>query len=119
MRKKLNLYVDKPVVKAFCPVDKMWVVVTDKTPSVVYKGNRYYFCSSEDHGGRRMDQEFLNNPDRYEAEARLHLEQEKEKTKPARPGTDIQYECPMKDSPIQRKPGQCPKCGMLLQKIQG
>ena len=118
MREKLNAYVDKPVVNAFCPVDKMWVVVTDKTPSLVYKGNRYYFCTSEDHGGRRMDQEFLQDPDRYVAEARLHLEKEKTKTNPTPSETNVLYECPMKDSPAQKKPGQCPKCGMLLQKVQ-
>lgn len=117
LREKLNAYVDKPVAKAFCPVDKMWVVVTDKTPSVVYKGARYYFCNSEDHDGRRMDQEFLEDPDRYAKEARLHMEKEKTSARPAKSEGTVLFECPMKDSPAQNKPGTCSKCGMLLQKI--
>jgi hypothetical protein len=27
------------------------------------------------------------------------------------------YQCPMKDSPVQHKPGKCSKCGMELQHI--
>jgi len=27
------------------------------------------------------------------------------------------YECPMKDSPAQDKPGKCPTCGMPLEKV--
>ena len=118
LRKKLNDYVDKPVVKAFCPVDKMWLVVTDKTPSVIYKGNRYYFCSSEDHDGRKMDQEFIQDPDRYVKEALLYIKNEKAIIQPKKTKTPVKYQCPMKDFPIQNKPGTCPNCRMLLQKIQ-
>lgn len=118
LRKLINSRVDKPVVKAFCPVDKMWVVVTDKTPSVVYKGERFYFCTPEDHDGCRMDQDFLQDPDRYAKEAKTHLAEEAAKAKPSSDDSrPPMYQCPMKDAPAQNKPGRCPKCGMLLEKV--
>lgn len=123
MRKILNTRVDKPVVKAFCPVDKMWVVVTEKTPSVVYKGDRFYFCTPEDHDGRRMDREFLLDPDRYAKEAKAHVAEEtvrkgasKDLSDDSRPTV---FQCPMMDAPAQNKPGRCLKCGMLLEKVEG
>jgi peroxiredoxin/YHS domain-containing protein len=124
LRTALNAVVDKPAVKAFCPVDKMWVVVSDKTPSVVYKGQRFYFCTPEDHDGRRMDREFLQDPERYAKEAKVHLAQENEKRKSAAVqesdgGEPPLYQCPMKDAPLQNEPGRCPKCGMLLEKMEG
>ena len=32
---------------------------------------------------------------------------------------EVFYQCPMKDSPPQSKPGKCPKCGMTLEKVEG
>jgi hypothetical protein len=32
---------------------------------------------------------------------------------------EVSYQCPMKDSPPQSKPGRCPKCGMTLEKVEG
>lgn len=123
MRKILNTCVDKPVVKAFCPVDKMWVVVTEKTPSLVYKGERFHFCTPEDHDGRRMDREFLLDPDRYAKEAKAHLAEETvRKRKSKESSNDVRptaYQCPMKDAPVQNKPGRCLKCGMLLEEVEG
>ena len=50
---------DKPVVKALCPVCNMIVVINDKTPSHEYKGVRYYFCSPE------HKVIFDSNPEKY------------------------------------------------------
>jgi hypothetical protein len=122
LRRIINDRVDKPVVKAFCPVDKMWVVVTDKTPSVVYKRERFYFCTPEDHDGRRMDEEFLQSPDCYAKEAKAMMAGESAKRNPTtktETAADVAtYQCPMKDIPPQRKPGRCTKCGMLLERIE-
>jgi YHS domain-containing protein len=119
LRKLINARVDKSVVKAFCPVDKMWVVVTDKTPSVVHKGERFYFCMPEDHDGLRMDREFLQDPDRYAREAKAHLAKEAAKKKPSSDDSPPPaYLCPMKCVPAQNKPGRCPTCGMLLEKME-
>ncbi len=122
LRKIINTRVDKPVVKAFCPVDKMWVVVTDKTPSVVYKKERFYFCTHEDHDGRRMDEEFLQDPERYAKESKAIMTDKAAKSSATqKTGTEadvVMYQCPMKDTPPQRKPGRCSKCGMLLEKLE-
>ncbi len=121
----INTYVDKPVFKAFCPVDKMWNIITDKTPTLVYKGVRYYFCDPAEHDGRRMDREFQEDPERYLQEAQVFRDNEGRRDWTARwrralPGfQDIpsHFECPMKDSAPQQKPGRCARCGMLLEKV--
>ncbi len=111
LREKLNAFVDKPVEKAFCPVDKMWVVVTDKTPAAVYKNKRYYFCTPDDHGGQRMDQDFLKDPERYLSAQNPGAVEPKQTQKPP-----LVYVCPMHSDVRQGAPGLCPKCGMELKK---
>ena len=65
LRQNVNQFVDKPIVKAMCPVCGMMIVVGDKTPSYKYKDMHYYFCPPEDHQGIREDLKFIENPERY------------------------------------------------------
>lgn len=73
----------------------------------------------DDHDGRRMDQEFLTDPERYLREARPHMEKENRGAKPSQaPPAEGIYICPMHPEVRQSAPGKCPKCGMKLKKDQ-
>ena len=65
LRETLNQFVDKPVIKALCPVCRMWIVINKDTRSVDYKGTQYYFCRPQEHSGVREDRLFKKDPERY------------------------------------------------------
>jgi YHS domain-containing protein len=50
---------DKTPKMAVCPICKMRVLVTEETPSYIYKGKNYYFMS-EEHKNL-----FVEDPERF------------------------------------------------------
>jgi YHS domain-containing protein len=74
LRAGLEVHAGRALARALCPVCLMWVQASEKTPSLLYQGTRYYFCSPEDHGGVREDLTFLEDPERYIDQAQTYLE---------------------------------------------
>ena len=78
--------------EAVCPSTGEKFKVTEKTPSVSYKGKSYFFCCPG------CDKSFIKNPEKF-------LAKKKE--------TGKRYACPMGCAESD-KPGKCPKCGMNM-----
>lgn len=79
-------------MEAVCPSTGEKFKVTEKTPSVSYKGKSYFFCCPG------CDKSFIKNPEKF-------LTKKKEAGK--------RYACPMGCAESD-KPGKCPKCGMNM-----
>ncbi len=90
--------------EAVCPVTGEKFKVTEKTPSVSYKGRVYYFCCGD------CVRSFSADPGKYAVKAGP---EGKKTAAQDKPGKAALYVCPMGhySSP---KPGKCPKCGMKL-----
>ena len=85
----------------FDPVCGMAVDPSAETPSFVYKGHNYLFCSGSCHG------KFVAEPEKYLSDG---LEPEPVSSEKA-----AQYTCPMHPQLIRDAPGSCPICGMTLE----
>jgi len=65
-----------------------------------YKGNTFYFCSNG------CTEKFKVEPEKY-------FKKEEKKVEPVSSGQ--KYTCPMHPEVVSDKPGDCPKCGMVLE----
>ena len=79
------------------PVCGMQIEEKSAVGNSTYRGQRYYFCSVS------CRDKFVANPTAYL------------KPTPAAAATKVIYRCPMHPEVQQDVPGNCPKCGMVLQ----
>src|SRR6266571_133113 len=77
-------------------------VTADPAKSISHEGRTYYFCST------RCMEKFSADPRRY-------AEKGKPPETQAAPG--MIYTCPMHPEVRQVGPGNCPKCGMVLEPV--
>ena len=106
----------------------MWLALDERTPSAIYKGTTYYFCTDRATNGLPMKAVFLDDPERYIQESNTYLElivekvaRDEKNPQPARFIGDAQqvlFQCPMKCEPPQAKAGVCPKCAMVRQALR-
>lgn len=78
-----------------CPVSGEKIKKAEAAATYEYEGKIYYFCCE------KCKEEFVKNPEKYL--------QKKEEMKEI-------YTCPMHPEVKSDKPGECPKCGMKLEK---
>ena len=84
-------------------------VSSDSPRNVEYKGKTYFFCS--DHCRRR----FREDPDTFLTDSPLgHSDVDHDHEMHA--GIPGRYTCPMHPGILQDHPGDCPKCGMALER---
>jgi Cu+-exporting ATPase len=105
VHRPLSLLTTSPS-KAIDPVCGMSVDPETAAGSLVLNGTTYYFCNPS------CKQQFAANPSRYlSAEAPVVEHPEPH----PKPGTQLQYTCPMHPEVVSDGPGSCPKCGMALE----
>ncbi|MFP4081499.1 MAG: heavy metal-binding domain-containing protein [Candidatus Aminicenantes bacterium] len=78
-----------------CAVSGKEIKKSEAKASYQYQGKTYYFCSE------KCKDAFVKNPEKYT--------QKKAEAKEV-------YTCPMHPEVISDKPGECPQCGMKLEK---
>jgi len=78
-----------------CPVSGKEIKKAEVEVSYEYKGKTYYFCCEN------CKEKFIENPEKHT--------QKKEEMKEV-------YTCPMHPEVKSDKPGECPECGMKLEK---
>lgn len=81
--------------KVVCPVSGKEITKSEAKGSYEYEGKTYYFCCES------CKEKFMKDPEKYL--------QKKEEMKEV-------YTCPMHPEVKSDTPGECPKCGMKLEK---
>lgn len=81
--------------KVVCPVSGEEITKAEAKGSYEYEGKTYYFCCED------CKEKFMKDPEKYL--------QKKEEMKAV-------YTCPMHPEVKSDEPGECPKCGMKLEK---
>jgi Cu+-exporting ATPase len=97
---------------AIDPVCDMTVNPTSAAGSFEYKGETYYFCSTQ------CLQKFREDPERFiNQQAQRPVGISNMKTEARSSEKASAYTCPMHPEFRQDKPGSCPKCGMALERV--
>lgn len=82
--------------KVVCPVSGKEMLKSEAKATTTYEGKTYYFCCEN------CQEKFLANPEKYVTQEKEH----------------VMYTCPMHPEVKSEKPGECPKCGMKLVKME-
>ena len=91
------------------PVCGMTVGNWPETLSLEHEGQSYYFCS------RDCMEKFQEHPEQYIVPSSSAPSEESEKEDAASSGKTV-YTCPMHPEVREDEPGDCPKCGMALER---
>ncbi len=102
---KVKIEEDIIGTEAICPVLGNEFTITESTPVVEYKGEKYYFCCPG------CDTEFMKNPEKYIKDTK----EESKSIDQGQPTKEVLYwTCSMHPEVRSDKEGNCPICGMDL-----
>lgn len=88
--------------EAICPVTKEKFIITETTPVVEYKNEKYYMCCPG------CDTDFIENPEQY-----IENNQESAPSE-SRNGDILYWTCSMHPEVKSEEEGNCPICAMAL-----